>query len=74
MFNLVGAEEFRFGPGNCHLARIDIEPAAGLSFAYKLEIDGKPVSAFTEQMKRALRSWRFNSKDGAPHLVVLGID
>lgn len=54
LFRLVGSETFKIGRHTC---TISIDPADGLGYEYSLEVDGKPLEKFVDNISRISRTW-----------------
>ncbi|VDO98784.1 unnamed protein product [Soboliphyme baturini] len=68
MIKLVGREFFTVGKHSC---AIDIESVGTFVYKYSLEIDGKPVEKFKEQISRLLLIWK-TEVDKFPTRICLG--
>jgi len=56
MFKLVGSETFQLGKKKVHCA-IFIQASDGFSYAYTLEVAGKPLEKFTESRSKIENTW-----------------
>ena len=71
MFKLVGPTPFTIeNGGRTHQCNIDIRPEK-LSYNYRLTVDGKSHSDFTQRMRVLNKTWLVDV-DGTQHSIVLG--
>ena len=69
MFKLVGKEHFTVGKAKCC---ITIEAVSGFAYEYSLEVNGKSLKKFTENLSKIMRTWVL-TVSGIPTRVVLGM-
>ncbi|XP_064644047.1 fas apoptotic inhibitory molecule 1-like isoform X2 [Lineus longissimus] len=65
MFKLVGTEAFKVGGKRCC---VHIDAIGGFAYEYRLDVEGKPLEKFTENIKKVVKTWNV-VLNGTPYRI-----